>query len=96
MRRDVVSLHGLVSGSVAGNQPDHQSAFVQQQRGRIRADLEGPRPVLSVHPDHLLRRCLLDPRLHVLPRHLLPVSVWIDKWILVVHLFPVASSVIRT
>ena len=97
MRRDVIRLHGFITGAVAGYQPHHQAAFVQQQRGRIRADLEGPRPVFSVHPDYLLcQYLLLDFRLHVLLRHLLSVPERIDKWILVVHFLPVASSVIRT
>ena len=90
MRRDVVGLHGLVPGAVAGHQPDHQPGLVQQQRGSVRADLERPGPVLAVHPDHLLRR-LSDRRL-VLRRH----CVRTDKRIVVVHCLPIASSVILT
>ena len=94
MRRDVIRLDGLVSRSVACDQPDHQAAFVQQDRAAVRSDLIGPRPVFPVHPDHLLRRCRHN-RLLILLRHLLPVSERIDKRILIVHCL-IASSVILT
>ena len=93
MRCDVIRLHGLVACAVAGHQPDHQAGFIQQQRGAVRADLIGPRPVFAVHADNLLgrlRRCR-----HELLRTRLRESVRIDKRILIVHLCPVASSVIR-
>ena len=97
MRRDVIRLDGFVARPVAGDQPYHHAALIQQQCAAVRADLEGPRPVFPVHPHDLLcRRLLLDPRLHVLLRHLLSVSERIDEWILVIHFFPMASSVIRT